>query len=93
MTTAAERPDAPRWPKYVKWGLVIAIVLPLIWAILGVVSEASAEALRRAPGRIWTLLGALFPPDWSTAGDTFQKILESLYIAWVGTLISNRYSQ
>ena len=92
MTTEAARPDAPRWPKYLKWGLVIAIALPLVWAILGVISESSAEALRRAPGRLWTLVGALFPPEWSTAGDTFQKILESLYIAWVGTLIGATFS-
>jgi phosphonate transport system permease protein len=92
MTTAAARPDVPRWPRYLKWGIVIGIALPLTWALIGVVSESSAEALRRAPGRIWTLVGALFPPDWSAAGSTFDKILESLYIAWIGTMIGALFS-
>ena len=92
MTTAAARPAVPRWPRYLKWGLVIGIGLPLAWALVGVVSESSAEALRRAPGRIWTLVFALFPPDWSAAGNTFEQILESLYIAWVGTMIGAVFS-
>ena len=92
MTTAAARPATPRWTKYLKWGLVIGITLPLVWALIGVISQSSAESLRRAPGRIWTLLNALFPPDLSTAGQTFEKILESLYIAWVGTIIGATFS-
>lgn len=92
MTTAAARPPAPRWPLYMKWGVVIGIALPLAWALVGVASESSAAAILRAPGRIWTLVGALFPPDWSAAGTTFEKILESLYIAWVGTIIGATFS-
>ncbi|NNK91464.1 MAG: phosphonate ABC transporter, permease protein PhnE [Acidimicrobiia bacterium] len=79
------RPDEPRWPKIIRWIAVIVIIGPLIWGLLGL--EISADNLRRAPGQMWNLVQQVWPPDFSETGRTFEKILESLYVAWIATII------
>ncbi|NNC75905.1 MAG: phosphonate ABC transporter, permease protein PhnE [Acidimicrobiia bacterium] len=79
------RPDEPQWPKIIRWVAFIVIIGPLIWGLLGL--DVSIDNLRRAPGQMWTLVEQMWPPDFSETSRTFQKILESLYVAWIATII------
>lgn len=84
------RPEEPFWPRVIRWGVTIGIVVPLIWSIIGL--EISPERLWEAPGQVWALISGMFPPDFSDPGRLIAKLLESLYVAWIGTLIGAAFS-
>lgn len=84
------RPDEPLGPKIVRWVVGIAIVVPFIWAVIGL--EISPDRIWRAPGEIWTLLSGMFPPDFDDSGRIVSKLLESIYIAWIGTMMGAVFS-
>jgi phosphonate transport system permease protein len=88
--TATQRPEPPKGRTRIKWLIALVIIIPLVWAMIGL--EISIRRLLEAPADIWNLLGVMFPPDWSAIGRTFEKILESLYVAWVGTIIGAFFS-
>jgi phosphonate transport system permease protein len=69
-----------------------AILIPFLWAALGL--EISSEQLRSAPADMWDLLKQMFPPDFSPEAiqRALPKIMESLWIAWIGTLIGAFFS-
>ena len=98
MTTAVatppvERPPRPVAPRVIKWGVTVAIIIPFIWSALGLeISPDRVWDALRPGGTVWRLVGAMFPPDWSKVGRTFEKILESLYVAWIGTIIGALFS-
>ncbi len=90
---AADRPARPTWPRVIRWVTGVVIVVPFIWAALGLeISPARIWEALRPGGSVWRLLGAMFPPDWGKTGRTFEKILESLYVAWIGTIIGAAFS-
>jgi len=80
-----ERPLEPKFTKWLRWIVVIFLVIPLIWSAAGL--EISPSRIWKAPGQILTLLGGMFPPNWSGTPKTLELILESLYVAWIGTII------
>lgn len=80
-----QRPDRPR-----------AVLGPVL---LGVVLVAAAWAwttadidlarLLRAPGRLIRLFGLMFfPPDFSDFGSSFLAMMESVQMAWLGTVLA-----
>ena len=79
------RPPEPKFTKYLRWIIVVGLIVPLLWSAAGL--EISPSRVAEAPGQIWTLLKGLFPPEWSGTSQTLSLILESLYVAWIGTLI------
>lgn len=85
-----ERPKEPVGPRIIKWIIVIAIVVPFIWAAIGL--EISPQRMLRAPADIWTLIAGMFPPDFDDSGRIVAKLLESVYIAWIGTMIGAVFS-
>ena len=84
------RPKEPLRPKLIKWGIVLAILIPYLWAAAGL--EISPDRILQAPGQVWTLVQGLFPPDFSDSGRILTKLLESIYIAWIGTVIGAIFS-
>lgn len=80
-----ERPLEPKFTKWLRWIVVIFLVVPLLWSAAGL--EISPSRIFEAPGQILTLLGGMFPPDWTGTPKTLELILESLYVAWIGTII------
>jgi phosphonate transport system permease protein len=64
---------------------VLGLLVPLIWAATGL--EISPRRLIDAPSQILTLLSGIFPPDFTGTPKTLELILESLYVAWIGTII------
>ncbi len=87
------RPREPKSTNIIRWVVVVAVVGPLIWSILGLgIRPARIWDALGPGGSVWTMVGAMIPPDFEGSGRTFEKILESLYIAWVGTIIGAIFS-
>ncbi|MEN8234418.1 MAG: phosphonate ABC transporter, permease protein PhnE [Actinomycetota bacterium] len=84
------RPKEPLAPKIIRWVVGVAIVVPFIWAAAGL--NVSAEHIYRAPGEVWTLLTGMFPPNFEDSGRIVSKLLESIYIAWIGTMMGAIFS-
>ncbi len=81
-------PREPIGPKLFRWAVILGIVIPLIWSAAGL--ELSLARVTAAPGRIWNIVSAMFPPDLrpETIQRAMPKVMESLFIAWVGTMIA-----
>ncbi len=99
MTTVANRnvektprPARPLGPQLFRWAVAVAIVVPAIWSAMGL--NLSVERVLNAPNDIWTIISQLIPPDMSAEAlqRAVPKMMESLYIAWIGTLIGAFFS-
>lgn len=90
-TTAqkAARPDKPR--RYGPWGLALMILAAGLWAAW--TSGIGLERLLQGPERLIRIIGLMFlPPDLSILDRAFEGMVESLQIAWIGTLIGAGFS-
>jgi phosphonate transport system permease protein len=70
--------------------VTIAVLVPFIWAVIGL--EISPERIYRAPAEVWVLVTGMFPPDFDDSGRIVAKLLESIYIAWIGTMMGAVFS-
>jgi phosphonate transport system permease protein len=77
------RPDAP--VPYARRSLLLGLLVLFLWAAL--TSGIPVERILRAPEGIWRIARLMFPPDWSYAGRALEGMVESVHIAWFGTLI------
>ena len=86
------RPKRPLRPRLVRWGLASAVVIPVLWSALGL--EISVEQLKSAPADMWAIFRLMVPPDLSPEAieRALPKIMESLWIAWIGTIIGAFFS-
>ena len=87
-----ERPKRPLRPRLVRLGLTMAVLIPVLWSALGL--DISIEQLRTAPADMWAILRLMVPPDFSSEAveRALPKIMESLWIAWIGTIIGAFFS-
>lgn len=85
-----ERPQEPTWPKVMRWVVTLAILIPFIWSVAGL--QISIDRVWAAPGQVWALITGMLPPDFSDGGRLMAKLLESLYVAWIGTMIGAIFS-
>jgi len=83
------RPRPPRRP--LRMALWLAVTGAVLWAALGV--DVDLSDLLVGPGRLLSIAGLMFtPPDWAYAGRAFEGMLESIQIAWIGTLLGAVFS-
>ncbi len=84
---APERPDRPVGPRVWKWVIALALLVGAIWSWIGI--GASFQDLWEAPGKAWEIVRQMWPPDFSGSIErgVLGKVFESVYIAWIGTLI------
>ena len=82
------RPDEPVGPKIFRWGITLAILIPLIWSAAGL--NVTWDRVLSAPADIWNIVHRMVPPDLTpeTVQRAMPKVMESLFIAWVGTIIA-----
>ena len=85
---ARARPERPLGPRRSRLAIFGLIVLVFIWGITGL--DVSLERLRTAPGEAWAIFRLMWPPDFAAEIErgVIGKVLESVYIAWIGTLIA-----
>ncbi len=66
--------------------LVLAVVVVFLWALTGL--GLKIDRLVELPAKLADLFAAmLLPPDWSYVTEAVPAMIDSVQIAWVGTLI------
>ena len=91
--TVTVRPKRPLRPRLVRWGLTAAVLIPFLWAALGI--DISLDRLLTAPADMWNrVMRQMFPPDLSPEAieRALPSITESLWMAWIGTMIGAFFS-
>ena len=85
--TAAPRPLQPTRVRTRRWVITLVIVVATIWSVSGL--HVTLDRLLGAPGDAWAILRQMTPPAFSEVYErgALGKILESVYIAWIGTII------
>jgi phosphonate transport system permease protein len=97
MTTETEmletmRPTQPVGPRVFRWFIALAVIIPATWGALGL--EISLDRLVSAPLDVWRVLYRLAQPDLSPEAvqRALPKVMESFFIAWIGTMIGAFFS-
>ncbi|MGH3443110.1 MAG: phosphonate ABC transporter, permease protein PhnE [Nitriliruptorales bacterium] len=79
--------ERPRRPRRIPRDLLLTgLAAAVIWAALTIDVELR-DLLRLPAGLVRVLRLMFFFPDWSYAGRAWEGMLESIQIAWIGTLI------
>ncbi|MEM9518199.1 MAG: phosphonate ABC transporter, permease protein PhnE [Actinomycetota bacterium] len=81
------RPEPSTKDRNRRWVITLVIAAFFIWGVSGL--DISLERLRTAPGDAWDIVRQMWPPDFPTVIErgVVGKVFESVYVAWVGTLI------
>jgi phosphonate transport system permease protein len=88
-TTTGVRPAPPR--HWARTAILLALVLGFLWA--GAASNIELSDLLRGPRVLLRIADRMFVwPEWSYAGRAFTTMLESIQIAWIGTIIAAIFS-
>ena len=86
MTGTSQRPNPPsQRTKHIATALVVLMVA---WAALAV--DVKNDRLPDLPGALARIFGRMFldpSPEWSYFGEAFGFMMESVQIAWLGTII------
>ena len=86
MTEAPTKTARQQKPSKLKrnlWNLGAAALF--LWAPISV--NVDITDLAALPSGLWTILNAMFPPEWSYLENAIPAMIESLQMAWVGTII------
>jgi phosphonate transport system permease protein len=85
---ASQRPTPPEGQRGRRITFAVIILVAGVWSVSGL--DVTFSRLMSAPGEAWDTLRAMFPPDFSgeIERDVIPKVLESVYIAWIGTVIA-----
>lgn len=88
---AGGRPQAPLGPRIFRWVVTAVIVIPVLWSAAGL--NISVDRVLGAPGDIWKIVSQMFPDLGAEAIQrAMPKVMESLFIAWIGTMIGAFFS-
>ena len=81
------RPKMPLAPRRWKLAITALIAIATVWSISGL--NASIDRVLSAPGDAWHIIRLTWPPAFSNEIErgVLGKVLESVYIAWIGTVI------
>jgi phosphonate transport system permease protein len=77
------RPVAPSHAR--RNATMVAVAVLVVWAVVSVGVEPSR--LARLPGQLVQIVGRMIPPDVSYLAIAWAGMVESLQMAWVGTII------
>ncbi len=86
--TETGRIPRPLRPRLARLAVFLVIAVGFIWGVSGL--DVSWDRLRTAPSEAWAILKLMWPPDFATVIErgAIGKVLESVYIAWIGTVIA-----
>ena len=81
------RPTPPTGVKRRRALIAITLIVGAAWSVTGI--DVTLERLLEAPGDAWDIFKRLWPPamDEALNRGVIGKVFESVYIAWVGTII------
>jgi phosphonate transport system permease protein len=85
--SAVEAARRPTPPVHVLRKLTtVAVLVIVLWALLDI--DLKYGRLIELPGRLLDAARLMFvPPDWAYASRAWEGMLESIHIAWIGTII------
>lgn len=83
VSRATSRPSAPSHAR--RNATIVAALILVAWAVLTIGIDPSK--LARLPGQLVNIGGRMIPPDLAYTGVALPAMVESLQIAWVGTII------
>ena len=88
----AMRPTRPRGQLLFRWAIAAAVLLPALWSASGL--NVSLDRILGAPADIWRIVVRLAQPDLSAGAvqRALPKVMESFFIAWIGTMIGAFFS-
>ena len=87
-TTTGTAPQRPLPPSRV-WRRLAVLAVAVVAIVSWVTLDIDPARLLTAPARIVRLAGLLFlPPLWEVAGPALSAMVESVQMAWLGTLIA-----
>ena len=80
-------PLPPREARKRRWGIALVLILATLWSVSGL--NITFDRLVGAPGDAWAVLRQMVPPAFAKVYErgVVGKIFESVYIAWIGTII------
>lgn len=81
----SQRPPTPK--TFHRWFIALPFLVAIIWSVAGL--DITLSRLLDAPGDAWSIIRQMIPPAF---GEVYErgavgKIFESVYIAWIGTII------
>lgn len=81
----SQRPPTPK--TFHRWFIALPFLVAIIWSVAGL--NITLSRLLDAPGDAWSIIRQMIPPAF---GEVYErgavgKIFESVYIAWIGTII------
>ena len=81
------RPQRPSGPRKWRIGIALLLTVAVLWSWSGL--DATLRDVIEAPGKGWDIVKQMWPPAFKTVIDrgAIGKIFESLYVAWIGTMI------
>jgi phosphonate transport system permease protein len=81
------RPKAPLGPRMFRIGMTVAILVPTLWGALGL--NVTLDRVLGAPADVWAIVRRLAEPDLGAEAiqRALPKVMESFFIAWIGTII------
>ncbi len=81
------RPPRPVAGRNWRIGITLFLLIAAMWSWTGL--DASFQDVLDAPGKGWNIVKQMWPPAFRTVIDrgAVGKIFESLYVAWIGTII------
>ncbi len=85
--STVSRPSPPSGVRRRRALLALALVIGGVWSVTGI--DVTVERFLGAPGDAWDIFKQLWPPAMDEALDrgVVGKVFESVYIAWIGTII------
>ncbi len=85
--STVSRPSPPSGVRRRRALLALALVIGGVWSVTGI--DVTLERFLGAPGDAWDVFNQLWPPAMDEALDrgVVGKVFESVYIAWIGTII------
>jgi phosphonate transport system permease protein len=90
-TDKTPRPTAPIGPKIFRIVIMVAVVVPALWSAAGL--QVSLDRLLGAPADVWAIIKQMTPDLGAEAIQrALPKVMESVFIAWVGTMIGAFFS-
>jgi len=85
IPTASRPPKPSQRAKHIATGLVVLVVAAAVLTV-----DVQIERLPDLPGALVRIFGRMFlepGPEWAYLPDAFGSMLESIQIAWLGTII------
>ncbi|SET79864.1 phosphonate transport system permease protein [Oceanobacillus limi] len=81
------KPARSTWKKIKTILITVAVIALYVWTFLGINIDWG-RAIERAIKNFGIVLPKLFSPDWAALGEVSEKILETIFIAFAGSLMA-----